>query len=87
MAVLGLSKNGLILFVVGMAFGFSFTYIFSSTNMFSSIAPKKSNRHYPKLPAKPGEHMEMDDDENFQPDDSVSWHDTKSHAHAGNQLV
>ncbi|XP_060064781.1 glycoprotein-N-acetylgalactosamine 3-beta-galactosyltransferase 1-like [Ylistrum balloti] len=80
----GLTRTGLLLFAVGLVFGFSLTYLFTTTQSWTPLNTKHMSRaQYVKnmIPRHPEQHMDEDDDNG--PDQSVFWFDQAFHSHAG----
>ncbi|OWF35366.1 glycoprotein-N-acetylgalactosamine 3-beta-galactosyltransferase 1-like [Mizuhopecten yessoensis] len=79
----GLTRTGLVLFTVGLAFGFFLTYFFTTTRSWTPLNTGHMSRaQYVKnlIPLRPEHHMDNDE---TGPDKSVSWVDEAFHSHAG----
>ena len=84
MAVTGLSRSGLILFVIGIVFGFSFTYIANSGMLRGPTTQVYvNNQRYSGglIPDSPHSHGETD--HLAGPDETVDWSHGHVHSHAG----
>ncbi|XP_069114352.1 glycoprotein-N-acetylgalactosamine 3-beta-galactosyltransferase 1-like [Argopecten irradians] len=78
----GLTRTGLVLFAVGLVFGFSLTYLFTTTKSWTPLNRPISRAQYVKdmIPRRPEQHF---DDDETGPDKSVAWFDQAFHSHTG----